>query len=325
MIIFRNPLAFATVFPIMVIIFAFLHIYYPKLYSKWYMFKHSLASIVLKKIKKSGGRGKRSLSLALKLAIAFLISLAFAQPYIVSEQVVYIESRELSELRFEAKPALVIILDSSGSMYGEKIETAKKVIKNFIENLNLSIDIGFIDFDHSVKQAIAPTDNWEKVVEAVEKAQALGGTMYSYPLKVALNWLTPYREMNISVAIVFTSDGLPADIKEYRELLKEFKDREIPIYTVFIGYENEGVEEMKMIAKETGGKSFVAQTARELPEALGEALKGAVQAIQKIEVETKITKKVEIYTPLTGYILIAMLVLYVMQRFIVYRFSGVTF
>jgi len=116
MITFRNPLAFATVFPVMVIIFAFLHIYYPKLYSKWYMFKHSLASVVLKKIKKSGDRGKRSLSLALKLAIAFLISLAFAQPYIVSEQVVYIESRELSELRFEAKPALVIILDSSGSM-----------------------------------------------------------------------------------------------------------------------------------------------------------------------------------------------------------------
>jgi len=322
---FRNIPAFIITFPILAAVVIFLHIYYPMLYSKWYRFRHSLASVALKKIQGSGSRGRRLLSLVLKLAIVFLIALAFAQPYIVSEQVAYVESKQLSELRFKTKPAMVVILDTSGSMAGEKIETAKNVIKDFIENLNISIDIGFIDFDHSVKQAIAPTDDWGKVVEAVEKAQALGGTMYSYPLKVALNWLTPYREMNISVAIVFISDGLPADIKEYRELLKEFKDRGIPIYTVFIGFENEGIEEMKMIANKTGGKSFVAQTARELPVALGEALRGAAQTIQKVEVEAKIMKRVEVYTPLIGYMLIATLMLYIIHRFIVYRFSGVTF
>jgi hypothetical protein len=32
------------------------------------------------------------------------------------------------------------------------------------------------------------------------------------PLKTVLNWLKPYRELNISTSIVFVSDGLPGDL-----------------------------------------------------------------------------------------------------------------
>ncbi|MCL7389317.1 MAG: VWA domain-containing protein [Thaumarchaeota archaeon] len=324
MMVLRSPYTFIVVFPVLASAIAFLHIVYPKLYIKSFMYRHTLVSVIVKRFA-TRGKKRRFISLAIKIAIATLLSLALAQPYIVTQQQVYIESKELSELVFSARSPIVIVLDTSGSMYGEKIETAKRVITDFVKRLFPSIDIGFIEFADRVKQAIAPTSKREEVVEAIVRAEANGGTMYSYPLKTVLNWLKPYRELNISTSIVFVSDGLPGDLPEYREVLKDFKSLGIPIYTIFIGYENEGIAEMRHIADSTDGESFVAETVDKLAEVLNKALEKAVQAIQRVEVSTKITKTVEVYTPLTNIFLLAIAVLYLLYRFIAYRFSGVTF
>jgi Ca-activated chloride channel family protein len=325
MIVLKNPYVLLVTLPLLVLATVLLHIAYPKLYTKSFAYRHTLVSVAVKRLG-AGSRRRRAVSLVLKIAIATLISLAAAQPYIVTQQQVYIESKQLSELAFSVRPPLVIILDTSGSMgEGGKIDIAKTTIIDFVKKLPQHVDVGFIDFASNIKQAVAPTSNRGEVLWAVSRAVAEGGTMYGYPLKTALNWLKPYREVNASTAVVFVSDGLPADRNEYRALLSEFKSLGIPIYTVFIGYEYEGVEEMKYIATSTGGEAFVAETVDKLAEVLNKALEKAPQAIQRVEVSVKATKTVEVYTPLTSIVLVIVSALYLLYRFIAYRFSGVTF
>lgn len=317
MILF-NPYIFAATFLVLMLAIITLHMMYPRLYA--FRYRHTLVSVIMRRFPV---RRRRS-SMAMKIAIAVLLSIAVAQPYIVTKEKIYIESKEISELRFNARPALVVILDTSGSMTGIKLETAKTVITEFFERLSPSIDVGFMDFADSIKQAIAP-DNRSDVVKAVKEARAGGGTMYSYPLKAALSWLKPYRELNVSTSVVFISDGMPGDLMEYRSLLKDFKSLEIPIYTVFIGEESGGINEMKLMANTTGGEAYIAKTVDRLAELLNNALEKAAQSIQKVEVKTRITKTVDVYTPLSSIFLACAAMLYLVYRFTVYRFSGVTF
>ncbi|MEM0027804.1 MAG: vWA domain-containing protein [Ignisphaera sp.] len=324
MITFKNPYLFIATFAISTAIVVLLHMLFPKLYSKNYRYRHSLVSVASKRLAPKRTRF-RIVTLALKIALVALISLALAEPYIVTQKQIYVESKEVSELSFNVRPPLIIILDTSGSMSGTKIETAKRVIVDVVERLPQSIDVGFIEFAERVKQAVAPTGDRSKVVEAIERAEANGGTMYSYPLRSALNWLKPYREYNVSASVVFVSDGLPADINDYRPLLDDFKRLGIPIYTVFIGFEQEGIKEMRFIANSTGGEPYIAETVDKLPKALGKALEQASQAIQRVEVSAKVVKTIDVYTPLLPPILVAALALYIVYRVVIHRFSGVTF
>ena len=324
MIAFKNPYIFIAVFAATAPLVTLLHRQFPKLYSRDHRYRHTLASVAVKRLLVKRGRF-RTATLALKLILVALLSIALAEPYHVTQRQIYIESKEVSELVFNTRPPLVIILDTSGSMAGEKIETAKRVIIEVVEGLSQSIEVGFIDFADRVKQGVAPTGDRGRVVEAVRRVVAEGGTMYSYPLQSALNWLKPYRELNISASIVFVSDGLPADIAGYRPLLEEFKGLGVPLYTVFIGSEPEGVREMEFIAGSTGGEAYVAETVGRLPEVLNKALEKASQAIQRVEVSARVTETVDVYTPLAPPIIIAALVLYIIYRAAIYRFSGVSF
>ncbi|RSN73185.1 hypothetical protein, partial [Candidatus Methanodesulfokora washburnensis] len=75
----------------------------------------------------------------------------------------------------------------------------------------------------------------------------------------------------------------------------------------------------------TGGEAYIAKTVDRLAELLNNALEKAAQSIQKVEVKTRITKTVDVYTPLSSIFLACAAILYLVYRFTVYRFSGVTF
>ena len=325
MIAIKNPLAFAMALFLLVPIVVFFHYWFPRIYSKSHRYYHPLVRVVSRRVA-SAKKNTRISSLALKLEMAVLLSLALSQPYLVIQEQVYLESKQVSELRLNTRPALIIILDTSGSM-GEnaKLETAKKAIMIFLARLSSDIDVGFIDFAHTIKQALPPAVNRSLILNAVSRATADGGTMYTYPLKTALNWLKPYRDLNASASVVFVSDGMPGDLLEYRDVLASFKEQKIPIYTVFIGMENEGINEMKYIASETRGEAFVAETVDSLADVLNTALEKATQSIQKVEVNTRITKTVNVYRSLTSIILAILVFLYLFYRYVAYRQAGTTF
>ena len=238
-----------------------------------------------------------------KLALAIstiLLTLALLSPTVsVERTVVKPVSGELEVSYKLARPAVVLIVDVSGSM-GEpiggtiKIQAAREAATKFVEGLPESVDIGLIAFSDKVELAVPPTSNRTRLRKTIQEMEPSGGTMYHYPLLSAISWLRGYRAFNATCAAVMVTDGLPADRDLYRGLLGDFRELDIPIHTVFIGPPgDEGDLETKRIAETTGGLQYTASTAEQLVESLAELSSTISETVGRVEI------RAELRTPVT--------------------------
>jgi Mg-chelatase subunit ChlD len=242
--------------------------------------------------------------LALKLALAVVASLLASQPWVEYERVV--EGEAGGEVSFEVppRPGVVLVIDVSGSMAGEKLEEAKRALEEFMDGLNRSVDLGFIAFSDKVEDAVPPSSNWSVVRRTIEGLEAGGGTMYTYPLATAYSWLRVYRDFNLPAVLVFASDGMPGDPGEYKSVVDMLAEAGVVAYTVFIG-SGRGAEEMRYIAERTGGRWFTAGEASEIPAVFREILEETNVAVKNVSVEYRYREVVEEKRPLTGELLVA--------------------
>ncbi len=250
--------------------------------------------------------------LALELLMVLLFSLAVASPTISYTVTKTVEKQAATQLRVPPRPALVIIIDTSGSMSGWKIEAAKQAIERLVEkmaSLNKTVDIGLISFSHIVKLAIPPTDNVSEILRAIKELRAGGGTMYTYPLMTAYNWLSLYRHFNQTAIIVFATDGLPADREQYREVLKRLAAMGVKIYTVFIGRSPEGRRETEYMARLGHGKSYTAARATELVKVFEEIANQASKTLMNVSVSAKLTIRITKEKQLSPYLYAATVLL----------------
>ncbi len=192
----------------------------------------------------------------------------------VEREVTVQASGEVQAAYQVARPAVILVMDVSGSMGeqipgGVKIEAAREAALRFVEGVPGDVDVGLIAFSDRVESSVPPTGNRSELEAAIRALMATGGTMYSYPLMSALAWVRGYRAFNATCAVVMLTDGLPADRSEYRHLLGSFRELGVPIHTVFIGVPgSEGEEETRLIARETGGTQHTVATVRDLLDTL---------------------------------------------------------
>jgi len=323
----ENPLALLLI-PALLAYVTYTHRGYWRRAHRFYSVSNPLFRVLEVKPRTSS----RRLSLALKLASVTLLALALASPALVENvkvaRTVDITGTEVYRL---AKPAVVILLDVSGSMGeqipgGVKIEVAKAAIARFIDSLPQNLSVGLVAFDHAVELAVPVTSNRTAVKAELSKLSPMGGTMFTYPLYTALNALQPYRVFNASCAAVLVTDGLPADRGLYDDLLRQFASLRIPVYTVYVGPGgDEGEAELRRISGLTGGKSYTAWESEALSQVLaklaGEISRLSVQYTGKAVVE----EDVVVRTPLRGYLLAAALVLYVAHSYLRHRLVKLSF
>ena len=118
----------------------------------------------------------------------------------------------------EERCAVVLVLDTSGSMAGTPINSLNEAIQSFHEYIladpmvSTKVDIGIVSFSHFL--------TWQDFVNANQfqppYLQADGGTIISFPLDVALDLVTKrkdtYRLNGISYHrpwIILITDGAP--------------------------------------------------------------------------------------------------------------------
>lgn len=283
MLSFENPYALTLL--ALIPLAAYLHYRPPR--KRGALFLNPMVEVV------SAGRPRPQLVLlAVKAALVLLLVLALASPVYVYERVVEYQSEaEVKDFLRLARPAVVIVIDVSGSMGeaipgGTKIEVARRAVERFLEDIPEKIDVGLIAFSHTIVGSIPPSSNRTVIIRAIESLRPGGGTMYTYPLTTALNYIKPYRAFNQSCMVVLVTDGMPADAGRYDGLLDEFKRAETPVYTVYIGRGGgPGEAETRRIAERTGGRQYTAGTAERLSEAF-ERLAGAAG---RVAVESKFT------------------------------------
>ncbi len=123
-----------------------------------------------------------------------------------------ISPRMQASKRYQVPRDLVLVLDTSGSMRGPKMEQARKALKYCLDNLGAGDRFGLINFATTVncyEDRLLPA-NAEQVAKAkrwVEELEATGGTAINDALASALELRSKVEGRSFTV--VFFTDGQP--------------------------------------------------------------------------------------------------------------------
>lgn len=139
---------------------------------------------------------------------------------------------------------VIFVLDRSGSMRGDKLDSTKESIKQMIAALKDGEAFNVIIYNQGVEkfteQAQLKTKDSERAVFSwIDDIRAMGGTNMGDALKEALEQNAPKSLPSEQKVIVFMSDGVPTigntSEKYFLELLKEKASSSTRIFTVGVG------------------------------------------------------------------------------------------
>jgi len=158
---------------------------------------------------------------------------------------------------------VVLVLDRSGSMRGEKIRQAKEALGLILNNLNAEDRFNVVTYSDTVEafyEGLAEVSN-SQVTDALERVDAIdagGGTDIHQALQVALKLLPADASQSRPKYVLFVTDGLPTMGKtDENAILAETKaanDCGARMFTFGVGYDV-NVRLMDKLAAQNHGKS----------------------------------------------------------------------
>jgi Ca-activated chloride channel family protein len=140
------------------------------------------------------------------------------------------------------------VVDTSGSMAGDKIEQAKAALRTFLRSLRSEDVFQVVTFSSAVQTFFeapqrATPENLEFAQKRVDQLQAMGGTNISGALQQALEAPLPAADADGPwlAQIVFVTDGQPTmgvtDPRQILELTKASDKREMRLFALGVGDE----------------------------------------------------------------------------------------
>ena len=166
---------------------------------------------------------------------------------------------------FAKKPSLVaIVVDSSGSMEGNKLPAVQNTLQTYITTLGPNDQVALIDFDEEIRPPVlvdGTPEGQQRGFDFINSLQAEGGTrLYDASLD-AQSWLRDnLRENAINAVLVLTDGEDSGSDVPFDSLLTSLKesdfstDERIAFFTV--GYGDEGdfnPDVLTQISESTGG------------------------------------------------------------------------
>jgi len=138
---------------------------------------------------------------------------------------------------------VTFVIDTSGSMSGEKIQQVKNALRFCVENLRGEDRFNLLPFSTEVHPLFdgpvsVNSDNRRTAVEFIDRLQARGGTNISDALAAALNGVDSEGRPHL---ILFLTDGLPTvgvtDIDQILGQVQSTNSREIRIFAFGVGHD----------------------------------------------------------------------------------------
>ena len=138
---------------------------------------------------------------------------------------------------------ILFVLDTSGSMSGEKIEQAKDALTFCLNNLNEGDLFNIISFDTDIESFVsepvqATSQRLQGARDFVTRLHADGGTNINDALGTALRQMEKDAHLNV---IVFLTDGLPTvGLTDNAQILKNVRDANdshTRIFVFGVGYD----------------------------------------------------------------------------------------
>jgi Ca-activated chloride channel family protein len=138
---------------------------------------------------------------------------------------------------------VIFIIDTSGSMSGEKIEQAKDALKFCIKNLNKTDNFNIVTFSDSVenyqKSLISASDaNIKKALKFSDTIEAAGGTNIDEALDTGLSFT---KKGNRPSTILFLTDGQPTvgeqNTATILNNLRKYNSKAAKIFVFGVGFD----------------------------------------------------------------------------------------
>ncbi len=173
---------------------------------------------------------------------------------------------------FPTSVDVVLILDKSGSMRGEKIKDAKEAAKRFLDFTNEIDKVGLVTFSNSptidYDLHFMNSTNKENLMDEIDTYSASGSTNIYDSIITANDILTDSPRANapkVEVLLTDSQHNYPTFLKDsdFAILAEQAKDKGIIIYTVGLG-SDVNAERLQMIANITKGRYFFAPTSDDL-------------------------------------------------------------
>lgn len=136
---------------------------------------------------------------------------------------------------------VLLIIDTSGSMSGSGIESAKKASKELISNLmNIpNMKIGLIEFNSDAKVLSKFIDDKKTLENKINALTASGGTYLKEALDKIENEITFSNSVKIENRVIVTlTDGATVDANEAAEKYYEYEVQGYKLYHVLLEFEN---------------------------------------------------------------------------------------
>jgi Mg-chelatase subunit ChlD len=179
------------------------------------------------------------------------------------EALLPLELADLGEKR-EPAVAIVLLIDRSGSMIGEKLNYAKSAALAVIDKLSGQDQVGIIAFDARAEWVVplSSVGDKETLKSKVTLLGAGGGTKF-YPAMEDAYYALGSASAALRHAILLT-DGVSTDPDIFAPLLDKMRSAAITVSTVAIGRDAD-LKLLKDIASRGGGHHTLAATAAEVP------------------------------------------------------------
>jgi Ca-activated chloride channel family protein len=188
-----------------------------------------------------------------------------------------------------APPTTMIVLDGSGSMWGNlateklaKLEMTRAALRALLPSLRTDARIGIASFGHRRRgncgdaEVILPPDinSPERLAQPIEKLNAMG----KGPLVLALRESVQAIAGATPASIVLVADDLDNCGQDVCTALGDIlaANPKLVVHTVAIGFDKAKLDHISCIPRQTGGKLWDAQDAAGFNSAIGQAVKLAL-------------------------------------------------
>ncbi|HAA32517.1 MAG TPA: Mg-chelatase subunit ChlD [Cyanobacteria bacterium UBA8553] len=163
------------------------------------------------------------------------------------------------------KPSkVVVVVDSSGSMAGDKLVAVQNTLQHYVKSLGPKDQIALIDFDSQIRSPVlvdgTPTGR-DRGIQFISGLQADGGTKLYDSALYARNWLQQNLRKDAINAVLILTDGEDSGSKIHLNQLRQEleksnfnSDQRIAFFTVGYGGKGEfNPEVLKQIAQLNSG------------------------------------------------------------------------
>lgn len=156
---------------------------------------------------------------------------------------------------------IVLVLDTSGSMEGEKIFQAKEAARFVLSHLNPEDRFNVTVFSTGVKhfaRELQPVSQASEAISWIDGIPALGGTNINQALLEAASFRNPTEDSNFGrpLVLLFLTDGLPTEgVTEIEQILANMRHNTTSYLRLFsfgVG-DDVNTELLDSLAEENGG------------------------------------------------------------------------